>query len=85
MSNEKARKLAEQALNRLLTELGQGRSEGMKPYLIAMDRYHRYSWKNVALIHIQRPDVTRVAGFHSWSTLDSFVKKNEKGVAISRR
>ena len=82
MSDEKARKLAEEALSRLAKELEAGKSEGLKSYLAAMGRFHRYSWNNVALIHCQRPDATRVAGFHAWHDLGRFVKKGEKGIAI---
>lgn len=82
MSEEKTRKLAEEALNRLATELEAGKSEGLKSYLAAMGRFHQYSWNNVALIHSQRPDATRVAGFHTWHDLGRFVKKGEKGIAI---
>jgi hypothetical protein len=47
MSDEKARKIAEEALNRLSADLEAGRSEALKNYLGAMSRFHRYSWNNV--------------------------------------
>ena len=54
-ANDKARKVAEEALNRLSAELEAGRSEGLKSYLSAMSRIRRYSWGNVLLIASQRP------------------------------
>ena len=34
------------------------------------------------MISCQRPDATLVAGFHKWKSMDRFVKKGEKGIAI---
>jgi antirestriction protein ArdC len=45
-------------------------------------RFHRYSPNNVMLILLQRPDATRVAGYHTWRELDRHVRKGEKGIAI---
>ena len=59
-ANDKARKVAEEALNRLSAELEAGRSEGLKSYLAAMSRFRRYSWGNVLLIASQRPTATHV-------------------------
>src|SRR5436190_638308 len=47
-----------------------------------MGRFHRYSWGNVLLINSQRPDATRVAGFHTWHDVGRSVKKGEKGIMI---
>jgi antirestriction protein ArdC len=82
MSDEKVRKMAEEALNRLSAALEAGRSEGLNQYLAAMGRFHRYSWGNVLLIHSQRPDASHVAGFHAWHDLGRWVKKGEKGITI---
>ena len=82
MSDEKARRLAEDALSRLSAELEAGRSDALKTYLATMGRFHRYSWNNALLIHAQRPDATHVAGFHRWHELGRFVKKGEKGIMI---
>src|SRR6266849_4437001 len=81
-SNDKARKAAEEALERLSAELEAGKSEDLKAYLTAMGRFHRYSWGNVLLISSQRPDATHVAGFHTWHDLGRSVKKGEKGIMI---
>jgi hypothetical protein len=44
--------------------------------------FHHYSFNNILLICSQRPDATRVAGFHTWRKLKRFVKKGEKGILI---
>jgi antirestriction protein ArdC len=81
-STEKTRKIAEEALDRLSSELEAGRSEALKNYLAVMGRFHRYSWGNTLLIASQRPDATHVAGFHAWHQLGRSVKKGEKGIMI---
>jgi hypothetical protein len=50
MADDRARKLAEDAFNRLAAELDAGKSEAFNIYLAAMGRFHRYSWGNVGLI-----------------------------------
>src|ERR1700693_515003 len=82
MGDDKIRQMAEEALNRLSAELEAGKSETLKNYLAAMGRFHRYSWGNVLLINSQRPDATRVAGFHTWHDLGRSVNKGEKGITI---
>ncbi len=82
MSDDKAKKAAEEALQRLMAELERGHSEALKNYLSAMGRFHRYSWNNALLIHVQRPAATRVAGFHTWHDVGRSVKKGEKGIMI---
>jgi len=81
-ANDKARKVAEEALKRLSDELEAGRSDGLKNYLAAMSRFRRYSWGNVLLIASQRPAATQVAGYHTWNRLGRSVKKGEKGIMI---
>lgn len=81
-ASDKARKVAEEALQRLSTELQAGRSGGLKNYLAAMSRFRRYSWGNVLLIASQRPTATHVAGYHMWNQLGRSVKKGEKGIMI---
>lgn len=82
MPDDKARKIAEEALQRLSADLAAGQSKALKNYLGAMGRFRRYSWNNVLLIASQRPNATRVAGFHAWRDLGRWVKKGEKGIAI---
>jgi hypothetical protein len=45
-------------------------------------RFHRYSFGNCALIRLQCPDATRVAGFNAWKRLGRSVKKGEKGIVV---
>ena len=75
-----------------LREITTGIEEGIKQlydsekyakYLQTMSRFHRYSVNNVMLIHSQKPNATRVAGFNKWR--DDFgrhVKRGEKGIQI---
>jgi hypothetical protein len=51
-------------------------------YLDVQRRFHRYSFGNCLLIALQRPDATRVAGFHRWLELHRHVRRGEKGIAI---
>ncbi len=57
-------------------------SEGYKQYLHTASRFHAYSFGNVILVMLQKPDATRVAGFHTWKSLGRSVKKGEKGIRI---
>ena len=82
MADDRVRKTAEDALNRLAAELDAGKSEALQNYLATMGRFHRYSWGNVLLIGSQRPTATRVAGYHTWKDLGRRVKTGEKGIMI---
>ena len=82
MADDRARKLAEDAFNRLVAELDQGKNEAFNNYLAAMGRFHRYSWGNVGLIAYQRPTATHVAGIHTWNRLGRIINDGEKGIMI---
>ena len=45
-------------------------------------RFHDYSFGNVMLIMMQRPDATRVAGYRKWQELDRQVVKGSKAIKI---
>lgn len=47
-----------------------------------MGRFSKYSFHNLLLITLQRPDARRVAGFQTWRKLGRYVRKGEKGIAI---
>ena len=79
---ERARDLSESALAQLTEQLEAGNSEQFTAFLNAMSRFHKYSFGNIMLIMAQRPDATRVAGFHTWKSLGRTVKKGEKGLLI---
>jgi hypothetical protein len=51
-------------------------------YLTVAAKFTRYSANNTFLIMMQRPDATRVAGFHTWKPLGRSVKKGASGIAI---
>jgi hypothetical protein len=50
--------------------------------LAVASRFHRYSARNIFLIHAQHPDATRVAGFGRWRSLGRHVRRGESGIAI---
>ena len=66
----------------LIGQLEQGHSEGLTAYLLAMGKFHNYSFGNIMEIARQRPDATRVAGMYAWNQLGRRVKKGEKGIRI---
>lgn len=82
MNTERAKKMSEDALDRLMAALEQGQSETLKSYLHLMSRFRKYSWGNCLLIYSQRPNATHVAGFHAWLKLRRYVRKGEKGIVI---
>jgi hypothetical protein len=52
-------------------------------YLSMMAKFHSYSFRNTMLILMQRPDATKVAGFHTWMTgFERRVSKGEVGIRI---
>lgn len=82
MKSDQVHDITDDALKRLTVELEAGRSNALKDYLVTMARFHRYSWTNSMLIHSQRPDATRVAGYHTWRDLGRSVRRGEKGIVI---
>lgn len=57
-------------------------SEEWQRYLDTAAKFHNYSANNQLLIHLQRPDATRVAGYRKWEEMDRQVRKGEHGIAI---
>jgi len=82
MKVEQAKQIASKVIEELSEALEKGHSEGLREYLAAMARFHRYSLHNIMLIVSQRPDATRVAGFQTWKQLGRFVKRGSKGILI---
>jgi antirestriction protein ArdC len=82
MKRDELRKVARDALEKLIRDVEAGISETLKQYLKAMGRFHRYSIGNAILIGLQKPDATHVAGFRAWQQLGRHVKKGEHGIAI---
>ena len=92
-SEEKADKPPErQSIKDRLKDITDGIEKGIKDlfqsdkyaeYLRTMSRFHNYSFNNVMLIHAQKPDATRVAGFNKWrDQFSRHVKRGEKGIQI---
>jgi antirestriction protein ArdC len=82
MQVKHARRISEQAFNKLIEAVEAGKSHKLVEYLRVMGRFHNYSLGNAILIGFQRPDATRVAGYRTWQKLGRFVKKGENGIAI---
>jgi len=58
-------------------------SERFRDYLAVMSRFHTYSARNVLLIHMQRPNATRVASAKRWKEqFERFINKGEKAIYI---
>src|SRR5260370_14470040 len=51
-------------------------------WLRVQRRFYHYSWRNSLLIMMQRPDATRVGGYHTWTSVGRQVRKGEHGIAI---
>ena len=77
-----AQQLIKQAVDFLLKQLEEGKSEALTAYLGAMARFHNYSFGNILAIARQRPTATRVAGIRTWNEFGRFVRKGEKGIQI---
>lgn len=75
-------KLASDALSDLEKDLIAGKSDTLVKFLSTMGQFHSYSFSNVLLICLQRPDATHVAGFNAWKKLGRYVMKGEKGIGI---
>ncbi len=70
------------SIERLHEALLNGRGETIEKYLASAAQFHRYSFRNVMLIHEQFPEATVVAGFHAWKKRNRWVKKGATGIAI---
>ncbi len=51
-------------------------------YLRAAAKFHGYSYRNILLILLQRPDATLVAGYKTWQALGRNVRRGEHGITI---
>lgn len=58
-------------------------SEKYMNYLRTMSRFHKYSFNNTMLIHMQKPDATLVTGYNKWEQkFNRHVRRGEKGIKI---
>ena len=51
-------------------------------YLTFCSSFYNYSYNNIILIMMQRPNATFVAGYTTWRKLNRYVKKGEQGIGI---
>lgn len=51
-------------------------------YLTFTSRFYNYSYNNIILIMMQRPDASFVAGYSTWKKMGRFVKKGSKAINI---
>jgi antirestriction protein ArdC len=82
MRPEQLKKTVQEAFDRLARDIEAGKSQQLKDYLRMMGRFTNYSFGNMLLILMQRPDAEHVAGFWTWKKLGRSVKKGERGIAI---
>src|SRR6056297_1998303 len=58
-------------------------SKEFKEYLEFFSKFHDYSYRNILLIKMQKPDASLVAGYRQWQKkFNRYVKKGEKGIMI---
>lgn len=57
-------------------------SENWRRLLRFRQRFHHYSFHNTALIYLQRPDATLVAGYRRWQEMGRQVRRGEQGIVI---
>jgi hypothetical protein len=82
MKAEEINLKTKEAVNFLAQALESGQSEVLSQYLLAMAKFHTYSFGNILLIARQKPTASNVAGLRMWNTLGRFVKRGEKGIMI---
>jgi hypothetical protein len=81
MSMSDTRTQVDQILQTLKQQLA-APGHDLTPLLSTMSRFGHYSLSNQFLIYAQRPNATRVLGFHGWRKAGYAVRKGEKGIAI---
>lgn len=79
-NQEKIKEITEKLHNGIEDLFKSGR---YKEYLDTMSKFSQYSFNNIMLIAIQRPDATAVAGYKAWEQkFDRHVQPGSKGIAI---
>ena len=63
-----------------VTLLNEG--EAWQTWLSMASRFHRYSFNNVLLISVQRPEATLVAGYRAWQAMGHQVRKGETSIKV---
>ena len=82
----------ENAINKQVKELTDKLEKGIKDlfesnrykeYLNTMSKFHNYSFNNVLLIAMQKPDASLIAGYNAWKNIHHRqVIKGEKAIKI---
>jgi antirestriction protein ArdC len=78
----KVKQAIDSAVNNLIENLEQGKSEALISFLEGMSKFHTYSFYNQCLIISQKPNASLVAGFQTWKNQNRHVKRGEKGIMI---
>ncbi|MBU1622547.1 MAG: ImmA/IrrE family metallo-endopeptidase, partial [Nanoarchaeota archaeon] len=83
MKSHQYLQLVEEKLQQLAKETDNvKKSEFFKKYLETMSKFWQYSYHNQLLIHLTKPDASKVAGFQTWKKLGRSVKKGSKAIRI---
>lgn len=70
------------AIQDLEDRMAQGQSQAFIEALEWWSQFHRYSFNNVLLIMLQRPEAIQVAGFRTWERLGFHVKRGERAIYV---
>ncbi len=88
INTDTARMTEKQKVKEITDKLEEGlkelfESEKYKSYLSTMSKFHNYSFNNIQLIAMQKPDATLVAGYMAWQkNFERHVNKGEKAIRI---
>ena len=75
--------IVEQSVSQLANETDEVHKSGFfREYLDVIAKFWRYSYRNQLLIHVQRRDASRIAGFRKWNELGRKVLKGSKAIKI---
>ena len=70
------------AIEKLLNELKNGKSERFIEYLKFCSKFYNYSPNNQILIYTQMPNASKIAGFKTWDKLGFKVNKGAKALRV---
>ncbi len=82
MKKQDAIESIHRSLDALNNALKNGRNDIIEQYLTTAASFHRYSFRNFAMIYSQFPEATFVAGYNAWKKRGRWVKPGESGIAI---
>ena len=88
---EAQREAAERARRETVEQLHEQLAEGIanlddkdawQRWLSMASKLHRYSFNNVMLTMLQKPDATMIAGYRAWQAMGHQVRRGEKAIKI---